>query len=184
VRALGQFVLALISIVASYWILLSVTDDQFKRGYSRFEDQMWSLVIVALAYAVPILLYATAFRTLSGYGAWFRIPSSSALITTALIGAFVFTLWLTVAHYRLVGPEHVTKVKLLLGAPTVVIAILFGVAIEEIVFRGFLLTEASRAFGPTAAIVISSLVFWAFHVPIWHGQFAIPFRGTCFNRYR
>jgi membrane protease YdiL (CAAX protease family) len=127
------------------------------------------------------LLYGTAFRTLSTYAAWFRIPSGCALTAMALIGTFILVLWFALVHYHLIGPYHFAKVRHLLETPTAVIAILFGAAIEEIVFRGFLLTEARRAFGPLAAIVLSSLIFWAFHLPIWHGQFAIPYRAITFQ---
>jgi hypothetical protein len=146
------------------------------------------LPLVASLYLVaPPLLWAIASHeghTLAVYGLPWQPPVLVSLTGGWLGGIGGLTLLLSLAWYAgwitwASPPSASTPGKprrLLVVVATVAVMILIGLWIgftEELVFRGYLLTELQNDYSPWSAAAIASLIFALLHL-VWEGRENVP----------
>jgi membrane protease YdiL (CAAX protease family) len=112
-------------------------------------------------------LFGLGLAGLAALSGWrLRAPGGRVLVVGGLGG--LVTVWLATAIHG-VAPIGMRPEPLIAWAG---ITVLVAVA-EELVLRGALLDAATAAFGPTAAIALTSVAFGLVHVPLY-GWSVVP----------
>lgn len=134
-------------------------------------------LLIPLYLLAPLILWGISslgVRSFSDYGFVGNISILSSLLLGFSLGVislaivFIGQFWLAWCTWQ----ESNFKLILPNLLPILLIALLVG-AIEELVFRGFLLTELGREYPIWVAAVISSLIFALLHL-VWEQQETIP----------
>ncbi|WP_369815927.1 CPBP family intramembrane glutamic endopeptidase [Anabaena sp. CA = ATCC 33047] len=134
-------------------------------------------LIVSLYLLAPLMIWGVMGLTNSsignyGFTANFTLLSSLALgfglglLSIAVL--YIFQFWLGWCDWEKSNIQQLPARFL----PILLIALLVG-GIEELVFRGFLLTELEREYPLWLAAVISSLIFAGLHL-VWEQRETIP----------
>ncbi|MBD2167447.1 CPBP family intramembrane metalloprotease [Calothrix membranacea FACHB-236] len=134
-------------------------------------------LLIPLYLLAPLIIWGMSslgLRSLSDYGFVANISILSSLLFGFSLGVMSLTIvfigqfWLGWCKWQ----ESNFKLILPNLLPILLVALLVG-AIEELVFRGFLLTELAREYPIWLAAIISSLIFALLHL-VWEQRETIP----------
>ncbi|AFY49452.1 CAAX amino terminal protease family [Nostoc sp. PCC 7524] len=134
-------------------------------------------LIVSLYLLAPFILWGVIWLTNSSFSEYgfadhlamvssFALGFSLGLLSIAIL--FTCQSWLGWCSFEKPNIKQLAAICL----PILLIALLVG-GIEELVFRGFLLTELERDYPLWLAAVISSLIFAVLHL-VWEQRETIP----------
>lgn len=134
-------------------------------------------LLMPLYLLAPLILWGVIWLTNSSFDNYGFSGNISMLGSVALgFGLGLLSLVIVFGGQFWLGWCYLEKsnIKLIpsISLPILVIALLVG-GIEELIFRGFLLTELERDYPIWAAAVISSLVFAVLHL-VWEQRETIP----------
>jgi hypothetical protein len=134
-------------------------------------------LMVSLYLLAPLVLWGVIWLTNSSF-ANYGFVSNFAFLSSLGFGfglgivsiAILFTcqLWLGWCYFKDFNIKQLVSISL----PILLIALLVG-GIEELVFRGFLLTELERGYPVWTAAIISSLIFAVLHL-VWEQRETLP----------
>ena len=145
------------------------------------------MLVLGLAAATTLLLVRRRWPRLwslarpPGFGfarpdqAWFLLLAVVIGLVTPLVGGWL-THWLAHGHPVTQNISELGEsTPLAWRIPLVLLVVSLGPLVEELLFRGVLLSALMQRWGSAAAIVISSLVFALAHLPGLDWQvFALP----------
>ncbi|MBD2362564.1 CPBP family intramembrane metalloprotease [Anabaena minutissima FACHB-250] len=134
-------------------------------------------LIVSLYLLAPLIVWGIIWLTNSsfsdyGFAANFAMLGSLALgfglgvLTIAI--SYTCQFWLGWCDFKKLSPKQITSIL-----PSILLIALLVGGIEELIFRGFLLTELERDYSVWIAAAISSLIFAVLHL-VWEQQETIP----------
>ncbi|BAB72904.1 lysostaphin resistance A-like protein [Anabaena sp. FACHB-709] len=134
-------------------------------------------LMISLYLLAPLVLWGATWLTNSSF-ANYGIVGNFALLSSLALGfslgvlsiviLFTCQLWLGWCYFKESNIKQIASISL----PILLIALLVG-GIEELVFRGFLLTELERDYSVWAAGIISSLIFAFLHL-VWEQRETLP----------
>lgn len=141
------------------------------------QEQQKIPLIVSLYLLVPVILFLTNLLTNQSFADYGWIGNFSILYSLllgfgwgvlSLVFVFGCQLYFGLCELKLSNPESVpsTLISIML------VALLVG-AVEELVFRGFLLTQLEQVYSIWIAAIISSLIFAILHL-VWERQETLP----------
>ena len=151
--------------------------DQIRELTSRIQPAAFLCsatcgVLVMLGSALLLVRRDLKERTPLG-AAWVLGSKEQVAFSFALgFGAALLFTIISVISARFIRPElgPVSRMGVMRGAPQLVwifLALVLAPAPEELLFRGILHAGYRRSFGPTAAAVLTTLIFVAMHVTEW-----------------
>ncbi|MBD2344655.1 CPBP family intramembrane glutamic endopeptidase [Anabaena subtropica] len=134
-------------------------------------------LMVSLYLLAPLVLWGVIWLT-NGSFVNYGIASNFAILSSFTLGfglgvlsiatLFSCQFWLGWCNFQELNIKQLASISL----PILLIAVLVG-GIEELVFRGFLLTELERDYPVWTAGIISSLIFAVLHL-IWEQKETLP----------
>lgn len=134
-------------------------------------------LIVSLYLLAPLVLWGVIWlcqRSFANYGLIVNISLLGGLGLGFGLGLFSLSLMFLGQFWLGWCDFERSNIKLLpsMALPILLVALLVG-GVEELVFRGFLLTELERDYPVWIAAVISSLIFAVLHL-VWEQQETLP----------
>ncbi|WP_414756168.1 lysostaphin resistance A-like protein [Anabaena sp. CCY 9910] len=134
-------------------------------------------LMISLYLLAPLVLWGVIWLNNSSF-ANYGIVGNFALLSSLALGfglgvlsiviLFTCQLWLGWCYFEESNIKQLASISL----PILLIALLVG-GIEELVFRGFLLTELERDYSVWVAGIISSLIFAVLHL-VWEQRETLP----------
>lgn len=134
-------------------------------------------LIISLYLLAPLVLWGVILlsqKSFAEYGLIVNISLLNSLSLGFALGLFSLTLLFLVQFWLGWCDFEKSNLKLLpsILLPILIVALLVG-GIEELVFRGFLLTELERNYPVWIAAAISSFIFAVLHL-VWEQQETLP----------
>ncbi|GAA6619619.1 lysostaphin resistance A-like protein [Scytonema sp. NUACC26] len=163
---LGWVPLAAISAIAIKW-----------KPFQPLQPEQKLPLLIPLYLLAPLILWGTSWLTktsFSEYGFSGNISTFSSLALGLSLGvlgiAAIFSgqIWLGWCAFQETNLKQVRPILL----PILLVALLVG-GVEELIFRGFLLTELGKNSSIWTAAIASSLIFALLHL-VWEQQETIP----------
>jgi hypothetical protein len=132
-------------------------------------------VVIAEGLALWMAIVYFRRRQITLHDAGWLVPTSLPIVVLALIGAMAYSLW--TALLPEVG-DNLFEVSLL--KLWGVVAGVFGAFVEEVIFRGYLLTRLKQAgMGNVSQIVLSAFIFGLIHLGFgWWGILCTTMLGV------
>lgn len=174
-------ILAFFILWGGCWLPLGVFSARalkWKPGETLKPEQKLPLLL-SLYLLAPLVLWVISKlvnKSFSDYGLEWNISLFQSLglgfvlgvLTLGLIflGEFCFG-WCRFQKSKVVMEQGITSLL-----PIIPIALLVA-AVEELIFRGFLFAQLLQDFSPTAAAIVSSLIFALLHL-VWERQETLP----------
>lgn len=134
-------------------------------------------LMVSLYLLAPLVLWGVIWLTDDSF-ANYGIVGNFALLSSLTLGfglgvlsiaiLFVCQFWLGWCYFQELNIKQLASISL----PILLIALLVG-GIEELVFRGFLLTQLERNYPILTAGIISSVIFAVLHL-VWEQKETLP----------
>lgn len=134
-------------------------------------------LMVSLYLLAPLVLWGIIWLTNDSF-ANYGLVGNFAFLRSLMLGfglgmvsiAILFTcqVWLGWCYFKELNIQQLASISI----PILLIALLVG-GIEELVFRGFLLTELARDYPVWTAAITSSLVFAVLHL-VWEQKETLP----------
>ncbi|WP_416233398.1 lysostaphin resistance A-like protein [Anabaena sp. UHCC 0399] len=134
-------------------------------------------LIVSLYLLAPLIVWGVIWLTNSSFSDYGFAPNFAMLGSLALgFGLGVLTIaisytcqfWLGWCDFKKLSPKQIASIL-----PSILLIALLVGGIEELVFRGFLLTELERDYSVWIAAAVSSIIFAVLHL-VWEQQETIP----------
>ncbi len=134
-------------------------------------------LLIPLYLLAPLIFWAATWLTntsFSDYGILANISILSSLAlgfglgVLSLVFVFGWEWWLGLCRFKELNIKQITSIAL----PILLVALFVG-AIEELVFRGFLLTQLEQNYPVWVAAIMSSLIFAVLHL-VWEQRETIP----------
>ncbi len=134
-------------------------------------------LLVSLYLLAPLIVWSAIWLTNSSFANYgflinvsliFSLVLGFTLAVLSLILIFSWQLWLGWCKFQPLNVKQITSIAL----PILLVGLLVG-GIEELVFRGFLLTQLGQDYSIWLAATISSLIFALLHL-VWEQRETIP----------
>ena len=141
------------------------------------QEQQKIPLIVSLYLLVPVTLFLINLLTNQSFADYGWIGNFSILYSLllgfgwgvlSLVFVFGCQLYFGLCEFKLSNPESVPSTLLSI----MLVALLIG-AVEELVFRGFLLTQLEQTYSVWIGAIVSSLIFAILHL-VWERRETVP----------
>ncbi|BAY86490.1 abortive infection protein [Calothrix parasitica NIES-267] len=141
------------------------------------QEQQKIPLIVSLYLLVPVTLFLTNLLTNQSFTDYGWVGNFSILYSLllgfgwgvlSLVFVFGCQFYFGLCEFKLSNPESVPSTLLSI----ILVALLVG-AVEELVFRGFLLTQLEQTYSVWIGAIFSSLIFAILHL-VWERRETVP----------
>ncbi|MEL6456636.1 MAG: type II CAAX endopeptidase family protein [Cyanobacteria bacterium J06621_15] len=162
-----------------FWLPIGLVLTKLLRWTPKqaLQEEQKIPLIVSLYLLVPVILFLTNLLTNQSFTDYGWIGNFSIVYSLligfawgvlSLVSVFSCQLYFGLCEFKLSNQESISITLFSI----MLVALLVG-AVEELVFRGFLLTQLEQIYSVWVAAIISSLIFAILHL-VWERRETVP----------